>query len=270
MLLQGKTVRAVIIKTRSSRVKAASKKLCKSTRSTSVAVERKENIAFHSADVMKSQPSCSRVHCKTASQHSHSGNRAGKLVRPKLKRESGKFKSTGSEQKPKSTGHISHMQNMSSSARQRLKMDVASKLQTIKEKGSKMKIAEKQTDSDRVQLREICLIKGNEGKKVIATYKSESADVPDENLIVSWDPSGNHPKVFSQKQTVSNITPSKSSNEAGPSRQGTFRVHDFTKSGSLTKVKRNKRTLRRLTTPAEPPVKMEKLKKRKKIKTKIV
>lgn len=268
MLLQGKTVRAVIIKTRSSRVKAAAKKLCKSARSTSVPVERKENIAFHSADVMTSQPGCSRVRCKTTAQHSHSANRVGKSARPKLKRDNMRFKSGGAEQKPKSTGHIAH--NMSSSTRQHLKMDAASKLQTIKEKSSKLKSVEKQTDSDRVQLREICLIKRNEGKKVIATYKSENADVPDENLIVSWDPSGSHPQVFSQKQPISSFTPSKSLNEAGPSRQGTFRVHDFTKSSSLTKVKRNKRTLRRLTTPAEPPVKMEKLKKRKKIKSKIV
>lgn len=267
MLLQGKTVRAVIIKTRSSRIKAASKKLCKGSRSTPVPIERKENIALHSANVKTSQPSCSRMHCISTLQHSHPGNRTGKSVRPKLKRENLRYKSSASDKQSKSASPIT--QNASSSARQRLKGSVTSKLQTFKEKNTKMKTTEKQTDSDRIQLREICLIKENDRKKVIAKYKSEKPDMPEENLIVSWDPCTSHAQVFSEKQTVQSFIPSKSSNEAGPSKQGAFRVHNFTRSSSFTKINRNKRTLRRLTATAEPPVKLEKLKKRKKIKTKI-
>lgn len=259
LFVQGKPVRPVFIKTRSS--SGVAKKGAKGVRPATVPVERKENIAFPSSDALLAQPSCSNTNRPTRAA------RSGKALRPKMKRDGFRLKS---EKPSKSINHIMHnMQNTNCLVRQRLKID---KLNTIKEKNAKPKCATSETDLDgRVQLREICFVKDGEAKKVIAKYtssESKSEDC-DDNLIVSWDPSNTHATVFSQKQPVPVFAPSKNLNEPGCSKQGAFRVHNFARSGSFNKNKRSKRSLRRLAASADQTPKTDKLKKRKKAKGKI-
>lgn len=251
-LLQGKPVRPVFIKTRSTTV--VTKKTTKGSGRT-VPIERKENIVI--SDALLTQPSCSY----TTRQHHTRTIRTGKKIRPKMKKDGFKFKNVAHE-KPstKSINHIMHnMQNTNCLVRQRLK----------NENKEKSKRGTSETDLDRVQLREICFVKDGDGKKVIAKYtssesKSESCD---DNLIVSWDPLSTHPTVFSQKHP---FIPSKSSVEPSCSgKQGAFRVHNFARSNSFNRNKRNKRSLRRLTTSVEQTPKVDKLKKRKKAKGKV-
>lgn len=277
LLLQGKPVRPVFIKTRSSsavaKKKTNSTKPGRSTTTTTTAttnvvpVERKENVAFATTE-----PSCSYTTRQNIIPHARAV-RTPKGLRPKMKRDGFKFKS----EKPssKSINHIMHnMQNTNCLVRQRLKAESSNKLGTIKEKTPKSKRGTSESDLDRVQLREICFVKDGEGKTVIAKYTTTSEDKTeecDDNLIVSWDSSNTqHATVFSQKHSVQPFLPSKSLVEPGCSgisgRQGAFRVHNFARSNSFTKNKRNKRSLRRLATSVEQTPKVEKLKKRKKTK----
>lgn len=185
-----------------------------------------------------------------------------------MKRDGFKFKND--KPSSKSINHIMHnMQNTNCLVKQRLKADTATKLGPIKEKTAKMKRGTSETDLDKVQLREICFVKDGEGKTVIAKYTSSESKSEgcDDNLIVSWDASSSHATVFSQKQTVRSCVPSKSSVEPGCSKQGAFRVHNFTRTNSFTK--RGKRSLRRLVTSVEQTPKAEKMKKRKKTKGKV-
>lgn len=270
LFVQGKPVRPVYIKTRSAG--AVVKKTAKGVRSASVPIERKENIAFPSNDTLLTQPSCSHTSRQGVIPHTRT-IRSGKTLKPKMKRDGFRFKSSPHEKPSKSINHIMHnMQNTNCLVRQRLKIDSTTKLNTIKEKKLKPKCGgTSETDLDRVQLREICFVKDGDGKKVIAKYtssESKSEDY-DDNLIVSWDPSSAHPTVFSQKQSVQTLIPSKSLNEPGCSKQGGFRVHNFARSGSFNKNKRSKRPLRRLAASADQNPKTDKLKKRKKAKSKI-
>lgn len=266
LLLQGKSVRAVFIKTRSSSLKATLKKNCKGARSTSVPVDRKENIAFQAHDIILSQPSCSHVHHSTDVHKTRSPKRKSKGLRPKMKLDSLRTKSAANERQSKSINQVStSMQTANSMTKQKLKLEDASHLQTIKEKNRRINSI---TESDRLKLHEICFIKGAEGKKVIAKYKSgEKSESFSENLIVSWNGCSSHPHVFSEKESLHTFMPSRNLTDAGPSKQGAFRVHNFARSTSFTK--KNKRNLRRLATTPESPVKSDKLKKRKKAKGKL-
>lgn len=259
-MLQGKPLRPVFLKTRSST--AVTKKASKGPRSATVPVERKENVAvaFPSNESLLTQPSCSH-----AIRHPRPA-RPNKTLRPKMKRDGYRFKND----KARSVNHIMHnMQNTNCLIRQRLKAaEAAPAKEKIPPKAKCPAVAEGE-----IQLREICFLKDGEGKKVIAKYSSSEgkSDACDDNLIVSWDPSGAHPTVFSQKQPLQSFaSPGKGSNEPGCSRQGAFRVHNFARSGSFNKnVKRSKRSLRRLAASADQAPKSEKLKKRKKAKGKI-
>lgn len=263
-MLQGKSVRGVVIKTRSTSAKGPKRITSKTMRSTSVPIERKENI-YENREAINTQPSCSNVVNVSRARPKSFTN-----IRSKMRKEAGsKLKSATSNEKSKSTTNVRPVQSV---PRQKLKVDVTSKLQTIKEKQPKSKTNESdETTSmnNRLKLREICFIKGSEGKRMIAKYKGKSDDPKsgsEDNLIVAWD-HANNPQVFSHKtkgpgiQDIKPLVP-----DAGPSKVGVFRVHNFAKSTS-TKNKRNKRPLRRLTTATEAPTKMDKLKKRKILKS---
>lgn len=155
------------------------------------------------------------------------------------------------------------------SNKQRLKVDLGSKFAANKETklGGGQKSKE---ENDRVQLREICFIKDNEGsKKVIAKYNKTDKDPVEDNLIVSWDAGSSNAQVFAQKSPIPTFLTAKILDEPGTSKKGAFRVHNFSKNTSYSKAKRNKRSLRRLAGNTDGSGKIEKVKKRKKMKPKV-
>lgn len=264
-LLQGKTVRAVIIKTRSSSAKTTMKKTFKGSRSTSVPIDRKENIAFHSKETSAAQPSCSHVH-HSLDKPPTRPVRLNKVTRPKSKRDGQKRKGLSGNDKQLKAGNT--VQN----AKQRPKTETCTRIRSIKDANKKPPF-EQSVSTSRIQIQEICFVKGSEGKKVIAKYKREDAPIAScsENLIVSWDATSSHAQVFSEKESCLDIM-GKPLRDAATSnkQQSSFRVHNFARTNSNMKIKRSKRNLRRLTTaPTESPSKMEKVKKRKKAKGKL-
>lgn len=267
-LLQGKTVRAVVIKSRSTSAKTTTsntpKKSAKSSRSTSVPVDRKENVIE-----FVPQPCCSHT-SSVGSSISIGVQRMKPTLRPSktsnIRNRTKNLKYTTSSEKPNTKSR----NPPAPIGKQKIKVDLASKLQVVKD----LKQPKRQKDdSERVQLREICFIKDNDGKKVIAKYnKSDnSQDSCEDNLIVSWEAGSSNAQVFSQKSPIiQNFFTGKVLSEAGPSKKGAFRVHNFSKTTSFSKTKRNKRSLRRLAGNTENTGKIDKVKKRKKMKTKVV
>ncbi|XP_076251015.1 cytosolic carboxypeptidase-like protein 5 isoform X1 [Rhynchophorus ferrugineus] len=116
-----------------------------------------------------------------------------------------------------------------------------------------------------LHLREICFIKSTEGKTMIAKYKNKEGEEFDDSLVVSWDAPTSKATVFSHKSRAlsaphfaRNVA---ASSEPGTSKQqGVFRVHNFSK--TCSKVKLKKQALRRLSSAAELG-KMERKKKKK-------
>lgn len=114
------------------------------------------------------------------------------------------------------------------------------------------------SESDRLKLKEICFVKQNLSKKVIAKFISQDLQKEhddDDNLVVAWD-NDCAPKILTEPST-STRPPSRALK---------------TTSYITTKIKRPKNTLRRLTTSTNDATgKVDKLKKRKKLKpTKIL
>ncbi|GJQ82574.1 hypothetical protein Trydic_g13026 [Trypoxylus dichotomus] len=262
---QGKSVRAVVIKSRSTSAKtqlavAPPKKASKSSRSTSVPIDRKENVI--------SQPCCSHTSSATSSisigvQRIKPGLRPNKTANLRSRAKSLRASISGE----KLAAKVSRKPPGTSNS-QRTKLDIAPKLSANKEQKIPRKPKE---ETDRVQLREICFIKDNEGsKKVIAKYNKTDKDEMEDSLIVSWDPGCSSAQVFAQKApALPNFLTAKIVDEPGTSKKSAFRVHNFSKH-TYTKVKRNKRNLRRLAGNPDGSGKIEKLKKRKKMKPKVV
>lgn len=268
--LQGKTVRAVVIKTRSASAKGPKRTSAKKKmRSTSVPVERKENI-YESGDCSPSQPTCSKVFTVPRSRP-----KSFISVRSKTRKEGTlKLKPNVGNEKSKSITNLKSASSLHCLAKQKIKANTSSKLQTIKEKQSKARSSESD-DSGRIKLREICFIKSSEGKRMIAKYKTKSdRKGSEDNLIVAWD-NGNHPQVYSHKTRGSDVQDLKPfGDDAGPSKNGPFRVHNFAKFTPVKPVKsakpnkkRSKRPLRRLTSASDSSAKKDKLKKRKILKS---
>lgn len=136
---------------------------------------------------------------------------------------------------------------------QKVRLELGSKLHNVKEKPTK--------EGDSIHLREICFIKNEEGKTVIAKYDNDHFD---DSLVVSWDKSSKA-HLFTHKTRVSSAPPYlKNISEPGTSNQGAVRVHAFSKNNiSKTRVKKS---LRRLASAADVLGKMDK--KKKKFKTK--
>ncbi|KAK9707890.1 hypothetical protein QE152_g27559 [Popillia japonica] len=283
---KGKSVRAVVIKSRSTSAKTPlnvilAKKPAKSSRSTSVPIDRKENMIE-----FVPQPCCSHT-SSAASSISIGAQRMKPGLRPNktanLRNRAKNLKASNSAEK---TGTAKGSRPISiASNKQRLKVDLGSKFAANKETklGGGQKSKE---ENDRVQLREICFIKDNEGsKKVIAKYNKTDKDPVEDNLIVSWDAGSSNAQVFAQKSPIPTFltakildepgTPiptfltAKILDEPGTSKKGAFRVHNFSKNTSYSKAKRNKRSLRRLAGNTDGSGKIEKVKKRKKMKPKV-
>lgn len=267
--LQGKSVRAVVIKSRSTSAKAAKtsstpKKSSKSSRSTSVPVDRKENVIE-----FVPQPCCSHTSSVASSisigiQRIKPGLRPNKAAN--LRNRVKNLKTSNSAEK--SNAKSSRTVPVPLNNKQKIKVDITTKLQTTKDSRQSKRSKE---ENDRVQLREICFIKDNEGKKVIAKYNKTDKEMCEDNLIVAWNAGNANPQVFSQKAPlIPNFLAGKIIDEAGPSKKGMFRVHNFSKNTSFAKTKRNKRNLRRLAGNTDSSGKIDKVKKRKKIKPKVV
>lgn len=250
LLLQGKTVRAVVTKTRSATIKNTPKKLgnkINRLQPKKVPIERKENVSFqhHSA----SQPCCS--HSSSSSTSSHRVRRVEKTL--------------VARQKPKKVTEKSNKTNQRNSQ----SSGPAKQKQIVLNKDKKIKRPESETDSKRIQLREICFVKDAEGgKKVIAKYQSakKEEETVENNLVVAWNNNSSSPKVFSNRVFTSPPAIAVPT-EAGPSRHGAFRVHNFRR--PFPNIKRNQRMLRRLSSTTDNTNKIDKLKKRKKIKGKL-
>lgn len=269
--LQGKNVRAVVIKSRSTGAKAtlnaipsASKKAPKCSRSTSVPVDRKENVIE-----FVPQPCCS--HTSSAASSSSMGvQRMKPGLRPNktanLRNRVKNLRSSSSSEKPKITRACTA--GTQASCKQRIKVDVASKLSPPTRDAKQPANKKVKEDNERVQLREICFIKDGDGKKLVAKYNKSENGTLEDSLIVSWEPGSSNAQVFAQKSpAMPNFLTGKI--EPGPSKKGAFRVHNFSKNISYSKAKRNKRNLRRLAGNNESSGKIEKVKKRKKMKAKV-
>lgn len=239
LLLQGKQARGVVIKNRLPAAKPAMKRPLKQ-RSTSIPLDRKENLA---------QPGSSK-----------SGGRLNKCFKVKSRKDlTLKSKNTATEKTTKATiAKNKKVGNMVTP--QKVRLDLTSKLQTIKEAPDKSK-----KDSDSIHLREICFIKNNEGKTVIAKYQNKDNAKFHDNLVVSWSPATNKPQIFTQKTRISSAPPYPVNkvflSEPGTSKQSAFRVHNFTKNPSKTKLK--KHPLRRLASATDALGKIDKAKKKK-------
>lgn len=135
---------------------------------------------------------------------------------------------------------------------QKLKLELGTKLQNAKEKLTK--------EAESIHLREICFIKNDEGKTVIAKYENDHFD---DSLVVSWD-KASKPHLFTHKTRVSSAPVyARNISEPGTSNQGAIRVHNFSKNRVQTKTKKS---LRRLASAADVLGKIDK--KKKKIKPK--
>ncbi|XP_063912937.1 cytosolic carboxypeptidase-like protein 5 isoform X1 [Zophobas morio] len=225
---QGKTAHGLIMK---SRPVTVPKRLANRNRPNTVPIERKENMAMTAS----TQPSCSY----SGGDHGKSTFRLNKSLKPKSKKD------------------FAHRLKRSVSVDKKICRGKMRSASAAAAKGAKKQSA-KESEQERVKLREICIIKCNESKA--KEVKSET---------VSWKPSCSS-QVFSKKskmQEVASLMTTKSNVEAGPSRP-TFIVHNFAKNSSFTKCKFKKHTLRRLTKTSAEAVKAEKGKKRKKLKSK--
>lgn len=125
-------------------------------------------------------------------------------------------------------------------------------------------LPENEKEDEELHLREICFIKSTEGKTMIAKYKNKESEEFDDNLIVSWDAPTSKATVFTHKSSRVPSAPSflhtKAASEPGTSKQGAFRIHNFSKSALKSKFK--KPTLRRLVSATELG-KLERKKKKK-------
>lgn len=126
---------------------------------------------------------------------------------------------------------------------------------------------EKGNEEDELHLREICFIKNQEGKTMIAKYKNKESEEFDDSLVVSWDAPTSKATVFTHKSRIlsaPHLIHNKSPSEPGTSKQGMFRIHNFAKNTLKSKFK--KQTLRRLVSATELGNMERKKKKKSRIK----
>lgn len=247
--LQGKSLRAVVLKSRTSG-KDPKRTMPKAVRSANVPIERKENICEIQA-AYPTKPTCSnvitvpRVRTKTTLNN----------IKNKTSMEETTLKTKGntSNDKSKSTSNLKAMATKVSS----LKLK-AVKLEEIKE----TELKANDENPNKLKLHEICYLKNAEGKTMIAKYKGkiDGKKGSDADLVVEWD-NYNNTQVFSHRTKGYGIPPTFDSS----SNKGLVRVYNFSKT---VKSKKSKRPLRRLTTGAETSMKLDILKKRKMLKGK--
>lgn len=227
-------------------------------RSTSVPIERKENIYEHS-DIVIPQPSCSNV--VPVPKHRP---KSFSMARTKIRKDSTlKLKGNLANEKTKANGNVRNAtQNSSFQSKQKLKIDLTSKLQTIKEKSKGKSTAGNEDAKSRPKLQDISFVKSSESKRVITKIKKDIGEEKKEDDLSVWNDHGDN-QVFSNKTKDFQLI----GNQAGTSRTN-VRINNYAKASSV-KLKRSKRPLRRLTTATDAPIKIDKLKKRKIVKNQL-
>ncbi|KAK4882148.1 hypothetical protein RN001_005467 [Aquatica leii] len=211
--LQGKSLRAVVLKSRTSG-KDPKRTMPKAVRSANVPIERKENICEIQA-AYPTKPTCSnvitvpRVRTKTTLNN----------IKNKTSMEETTLKTKGntSNDKSKSTSNLKAMSTKVSS----LKLK-AVKLEEIKE----TELKANDENPNKLKLHEICYLKNAEGKTMIAKYKGkiDGKKGSDADLVVEWD-NYNNTQVFSHRTKGYGIPPTFDSS----SNKGLVRVYNFSK-----------------------------------------
>lgn len=233
-------------------------------RSISVATERKENI-FTRENSTTTQ-SCSTS--ANSNRFSRNVNRQkGLSLRGKLKREN--------TQRIKSQKTLSHdvsqmVQRITNNSTNIINSKTKSDINVSKtESPKRLKVSSSyhkvETSKDKFKLKEIRFVKQNLSKKVIAKFVSTDSvqtehDDDDEDLVVAWDADCT-PRVMERDVAKNKSEPGTSSSKQS---RGSFK-----NSFMSNKIKRPKSTLRRLSS-ANTESKMDKNKKRKKLKSKIL
>ncbi|CAH1173884.1 unnamed protein product [Phaedon cochleariae] len=207
---------------------APQQQILKKSKTRNTVLNRKENLA---------QPSCSK-----------SGMRLNKCFKVKLRKDLNLKAKNASTEKFKLINKA-NKKNCIQGTSNKEKVDIQIPATKVK----------KPVDSDSLHLREICFIKNNEGKAVIAKYDNKDFD---DSLVVSWDKSSNKPHLFTHKSRVSSAPPyvlNKHISEPSTSKQ-VVRVHNFVKGiPSKTKLKKN---LRRFASSADVLGKIDKKKRK--------
>lgn len=232
-------------------------------RTANVQVERKENMVF-SQETTRAQTSTANT---TSNRNfSRTASRMKGLAMHRIKRETSKIKTRPLKQ------DVILKSASATLATTKLKSD----LQIIKSESPKrMKVASYQqldTNPDRYKLKEICFMKQNLSKKVIAKFNKESRqDVYDDNedLVVAWDSDLNPVVSVTDRPDASKcgFRISEASTSSKLPTRGTLKSNSYISN----KVKRPKNSLRRLASAnIESTGKVDKLKKRKKLKSKII
>ncbi|XP_048517280.1 cytosolic carboxypeptidase-like protein 5 isoform X3 [Dendroctonus ponderosae] len=235
---QGKTRSGVAQRSRPP-IRKSVKQLNKSR--TSVPVERKENLVHP----VLSQPSCSK-----------SSVRLNRPFKAKSRKElSLKTKNAAIDKLVKPSSVKSKKVVPTPLATQKTKLD------------HNTQTPENGNEDDDLHLREICFIKNQEGKTMIAKYKNKESEEFDDSLVVSWDAPTSKATVFTHKSRIlsaPHLIHNKSPSEPGTSKQAMFRIHNFAKNTLKSKFK--KQTLRRLVSATELGKPERKKKKKSRIK----
>ncbi|KAK5650757.1 hypothetical protein RI129_001786 [Pyrocoelia pectoralis] len=225
---QGKSLRGVVLKTRSSSIRDVKRIIPKAVHSTGVVpIERKENICSSSHNY-PAQPSCSHNILAVPRSRPKLYN----ATKSKFRKESTlKLKGNTTPEKPKlSSNVVKNSQSRHSTPKLK-----SAKIDVIKEKEQKGTNTE---NLSRLKLHEICFLKGTEGKRMIAKYKGkcDGKKGSDSDLIIQWD-NHNKAQVFSHKVKGYGIKTLPSlGGDAGPPKS-LFRVYNFSKS-KKTKLRR--------------------------------
>lgn len=243
---------------------------CKPTsRAMSVPADRKENIVYTKENLTNQSTSTTPLNKNFA--RTSSPKIKGLSIRGKVKRESSKTK-----QRPYTQdGSQPHKSNL---APIKLKSDIqVSKNESPKRLKISSSYHRADMTNDRYKLKEICFVKQNLAKKLVAKFNKDSEYDDNEDIVVAWDSESCSPRVLG----VADHPESSSKcafkvSEASTSSKVPSRGSSLIKSSSFmsNKVKRTKtKSLRRLASAniESTANKVEKInKKRKKLKSKVI
>lgn len=253
--------------------------LCKrpnlsNVRAMSVPVDRKENIGYSRDNNISTQSSTLSATAGLTRNFGRTSSRTkGLALRGRVKRENSRIKPRPLGQDP------THHAPKKSPAPNVVPIKVKSDLQINKvESPKRIKVSSSfhraETGTDRYKLKEICFVKQNLTKKVIAKFNKDSGPSEyddDEDLVVAWDKDYN-PRIMtvadkSDCSSKGGFKVSEPSTSAKVPTRGSLKNSSF----MVNKIKRPKNSLRRLASAnIESAGKVEKLKKRKKLKSKII
>lgn len=234
-------------------------------RAMSVPADRKENIVYPRDNNMTVQSTSATPPISKSFARTSSSKSKGLSIRGKIKRDSAKPK-----QRPYTQdGSQPHKSSL-------IPIKLKSEIQVNKNESPKrLKISSSyhraDMTNDRYKLKEICFVKQNLTKKVIAKFNKDSEYDDNEDIVVAWD-SDCSPRVLGiadlpESSTKCGFKVSEASTSSKVPSRGSLKSSSF----MSNKVKRTKTSLRRLASAnVESTNKVEKINKRKKLKTKMI